>query len=217
MNAETWLTEPWLTGPWLAEPWLPKPWLLEWSPLEGVAAAFGVIAVYLSTRQNIWSWPTAIVNVTLYTLVFYQGRLYGQMGLQLVYLALSVYGWYQWLYGGAQHGALRVSRASPRLLISLGLLNLAAFAALAAILRQTDAALPWLDALLTTTSLVAQWMMTRKILENWILWIMLDLVYVPMFISQRLYATAMLYAVFLVLAAMGFIEWRRSLVSRASP
>lgn len=201
MNAETWLTEA----------WLPKPWLLEWSPLEGVAAVFGVISVFLSTRQKIWSWPTAIVNVSLYTLVFYQGRLYGQMGLQLVYLALSVYGWYQWLHGGEQHGALRVTRASPRLLIGLALLNLAAFAALATMLRQTDAALPWLDALLTTTSLVAQWMMTRKILENWILWIVLDLVYVPMFISQRLYATAMLYAAFLVLAVMGLVEWRRSL------
>lgn len=190
-------------------------WLFEWSPLEGVAAAFGVISVFLSTRQNILSWPTAIVNVSLYTLVFYQGRLYGQMGLQLVYLALSVYGWYQWLHGGEQHGALRVTRASPRLLIGLGVLNLAAFLALAAILRQTDAALPWLDALLTTTSLVAQWMMTRKILENWVLWIALDLVYVPMFISQRLYATAMLYAAFLVLAVMGVLEWRRSLTEPA--
>ena len=64
--------------------------LLEWSPLEVVAAAFGVISVFLSTRQNIWSWPTAIVNVALYAVVFYQGRLYGQMGLQPIYLALSV-------------------------------------------------------------------------------------------------------------------------------
>ncbi len=89
--------------------------------------------------------------------------------------------------------------------------------ALAAVLRQTDAALPWLDALLTTTSLVAQWMMTRKILENWALWIAVDVVYVPMFISQHLYATALLYAAFLVLAVMGFVEWRRSLVRRLSP
>lgn len=189
--------------------------LLEWSPLEGIAAAFGVISVYLSTRQNIWSWPTAIINVGLYTIVFYQGRLYGQMGLQPIYLALSVYGWYQWLHGGAQRGELRVTRASPRLLATLGILNLAAWIALAAILRQTDAALPWLDALLTTTSLVAQWMMTRKILENWMIWIAVDLVYVPMFISQHLYATAMLYAAFLVLAIMGVVEWRRSATAPA--
>jgi len=190
--------------------------LLEWSALEVMAAVFGVISVYLSTRQNIWSWPTAIVNVALYAFVFYQGRLYGQMGLQPIYLALSVYGWYQWLHGGEQRTELRVSRASPRLLGALGVLNLALWLALAAVLRLTDAALPWLDALLTTTSLVAQWMMTRKILENWLVWIALDVVYVPMFISQGLYATALLYAAFLVLALMGFVEWRRSLVVRLS-
>lgn len=195
---------------------LPEPLLLEWSPLEVIAAAFGVISVFLSTRQNIWSWPTAIVNVALYTVVFFQGRLYGQMGLQVIYLALSVYGWYQWLHGGEQRTELHVSRATPRLVVSVLILNVVGWLALAAVLRQTNAALPWLDALLTTTSLVAQWMMTRKILENWILWIAVDVVYVPMFISQRLYATALLYAAFLGLAVMGFFEWRRSIVSRPS-
>jgi nicotinamide mononucleotide transporter len=190
--------------------------LVEWTPLEAIAALFGVISVYLSTRQNIWSWPTAIVNVALYAIVFYQGRLYGQMGLQPIYLVLSVYGWYQWLHGGEQRTELHVSRASPRLLAAAAALNLGAWLLLAALLRRTDAALPWLDALLATTSLVAQWMLTKKILENWILWIAVDVVYVPMFISQRLYATAMLYVAFLVLATMGFVEWRRSLVSRAS-
>ena len=190
--------------------------LLEWSALEVIAAAFGVISVYLSTRQNIWSWPTAILNVALYTVVFYQGRLYGQMGLQPIYLALSVYGWYQWLHGGEQHTELRVSRAGPRLLGVLAVLSLVLWLALAAVLRQTDAALPWLDALLTTTSLVAQWMMTRKILENWLIWIAVDVVYVPMFVSQGLYATAVLYAAFLVLAVLGYVEWRRSLVMRLS-
>jgi nicotinamide mononucleotide transporter len=194
---------------------LPEPWLLEWSALEVIAAVFGLVSVFLSTRQNIWSWPTGIVNVALYTIVFYEGRLYGQMGLQTVYLALSVYGWYQWLHGGAQKTELHVSRASPRLLVNLTALNIASWVALAAILRQTDAALPWLDALLTTTSLVAQWMLTRKILQNWLLWIAVDIVYVPMFISQHLYATALLYAAFLVLAVMGFVEWRRSIAAGA--
>jgi nicotinamide mononucleotide transporter len=189
--------------------------VLEWSPLEGFAAVFGVVSVFLSTRQNIWSWPTAIVNVGLYTIVFYQGRLYGQMGLQTVYLALSIYGWYQWLHGGEQHSELRVSRATPRLLMILAGVCVIGWLVLAALLRRTDAALPWLDALLTVTSLAAQWMMTRKILENWLLWIALDLVYVPVFISQKLYATAMLYFAFLILAVMGFIEWRRSVERRA--
>jgi nicotinamide mononucleotide transporter len=185
--------------------------LLEWSPLEGTAAVIGIISVFLSTRQNIWSWPTAIVNVALYTVVFYHGRLYGQMGLQTIYLVLSIYGWYQWLHGGAQRSQLQVSRATPRLLAIVAVLNVVAWFALAGLLRQTDAALPGLDALLTTTSLVAQWMMTRKILENWILWIAVDVVYVPMFWSQRLYATALLYAAFLVLAVMGYTQWQRSM------
>ena len=191
--------------------------LLGWSPLEAFAAVFGVVSVFLSTRQIIWSWPTAIVNVGLYTIVFYQGRLYGQMGLQLVYLTLSVYGWYQWLYGGEHHTALRVSRASPRLLAVLAALTVTGWLLLAAWLRQTDAALPVLDALLTTTSLAAQWMMTRKILQNWLVWIAVDIVYVPMFISQKLYATAMLYFAFLILAVMGYLEWRRSVQHRTLP
>lgn len=190
---------------------LAEAWVFEWSPLEGIAAAFGVVSVFLSTRQNIWSWPTAIVNVTLYTIVFYQGQLYGQMGLQTVYLVLSIYGWYQWLHGGEKRTELRVSRASLRLLAVLGALNVLACVALAWLLRHTDAALPWLDSALTTTSLIAQWMMTRKILENWVIWIVLDVVYVPMFLSQGLYATAALYAAFLVLAFMGLVEWRRSI------
>ncbi len=190
--------------------------LLEWSPLEGFAAAFGVVSVFLSTRQNIWCWPAAILNVSLYTIVFYNGRLYGQMGLQTVYLVLSIYGWYHWLHGGAEKSELHVSRATPRRLIIVGVFNVVAWIVLALLLRRTDAALPWLDALLTTTSLVAQWMMTRKILENWLLWIAVDVVYVPTFISQRLYATALLYAAFLVLAMMGFVEWRRSLNADAA-
>ena len=191
--------------------------LLGWSPLEAFAAVFGVVSVFLSTRQIIWSWPTAIVNVGLYTIVFYQGRLYGQMGLQLVYLTLSVYGWYQWLHGGEHHTALRVSRASPRLLAVLAALTVTGWLLLAAWLRQTDAALPVLDALLTTTSLAAQWMMTRKILQTWLVWIAVDIVYVPMFISQKLYATAMLYFAFLILAVMGYLEWRRSVQHRTLP
>ena len=185
--------------------------LLEWSALEVIAAAFGVISVYLSTRQNIWSWPTAIVNVALYTVVFFQGRLYGQMGLQPIYLALSVYGWYQWLHGGEQHTELQVSRASPRLLGALAALNLVLWLALAAVLRQTEAALPWLDALLTTTSLVAQWMMTKKLLENWLVWVAVDVVYIGMFIFKQLYVTSLLYLVFLVLSIMGYRQWKATL------
>src|SRR5262247_4037411 len=91
------------------------------SCLEFVAVSFGIVSVFLSVRENIWSWPTAIVNVSLYFLLFYRTGLYSDMGLQLVYLALSIYGWYQWLFGGANRTELHVSRARPAIwLISLG-------------------------------------------------------------------------------------------------
>lgn len=181
------------------------------SALEIAAALFGVVSVWLSTRQNIWSWPTAIVNVGLYTVVFFQSRLYADMGLQVIYLVLSIYGWYEWLYGGERRTPLRVSRASRRLLLVLLVLNVVTWVALASALhRYTNAVLPWLDSLLTTTSLVAQFMMTRKILENWLVWIAVDVAYVPMFIARGLYPTAALYAVFLVLAVVGYRDWRRS-------
>ena len=186
------------------------------TPFEAFAAAFGVISVYLGTRQNILSWPTALVNVALSAVVFFGARLYADMGLQVIYFVLSAYGWYKWMYGGANRTVLRVSRATPRTWVVLAVVNLVAWVALGAFLsRSTNAALPWLDALLSTTSLCAQWLMTRKVLENWAVWIALDIVYVPTFISRGLYAMAGLYAIFLVLAVMGWREWKRSLEAPA--
>lgn len=182
---------------------------MQW--IEWIAAIAGAVSVYLSARENIWSWPTAIGNVSLYTLIFYGSGLYSDMGLQVVYLALSIYGWYQWLHGGAQHGRLSVSRASMRVWATVGVIAVVFWLALA---RYTSTlpgvSVPHLDSGLTALSLVAQWMMTRKILENWILWIIADIVYVPMYIYKGLHVTAGLYAVFLVLAVVGFVQWRRS-------
>lgn len=185
------------------------------SPLEISAAVFGAIAVYLSTKENIWSWPTAIINVGLYTIVFFHSRLYADMGLQVIYLTMSFYGWYNWLHGGEQHSVLHVSRATPRMLTVLGLfVALGSLALGATLYAHTNAAIPFLDSALVATSLAAQWLMTRKVLENWLLWIAVDIVYVPMFISRGLIATAALYAVFLVLAMLGYISWRRSYLQR---
>ena len=182
---------------------------------ELLAAVTGIISVYLSTRENIWSWPTALVNVTLYFIVFLEAKLYADMGLQVVYFGLSLYGWYEWLYGGENRTELHVSRVSKSLGVRLALVGLAATLVLGTTLaRFTDAALPYLDSATTSTSLVAQWMMTRKILENWAVWVAVDVVYVGMFLYKSLYLTAGLYTVFFVLAVMGYREWRRSFDER---
>ena len=184
------------------------------SSLELFAAVLGALSVYLSVRQNIWSWPTAIVNVVVYALVFYRARLYADMGLQVIYALLSLYGWYEWLYGGEDRTALQVSRTTSELAGRLAVIGLAGAGALGLLLRgATDAALPFLDSFLSSTSLVAQWMMTRKKVENWLVWIGVDVLYVGMFTYKHLYITAVLYLVFLVLAFRGWIDWRRSLES----
>lgn len=179
--------------------------------LEACAVVFGIVSVWLSVKENIWSWPTAIVNVSLYFVIFFRQRLYADMGLQVFYAAISAYGWYHWLYGGTQHTLLRVSRTPKAHWAILPLLWIGGTLGLGTILRQhTNAALPYMDSALTTGSLIAQWMMTRKYLENWVIWVVLDVVYVAVFINRGLRLTAFLYAVFLVLAARGYVEWKRS-------
>jgi nicotinamide mononucleotide transporter len=178
---------------------------------EIVGVAFGLGAVYLQTRENIWNWPAAIVNVAIFTVIFWQSKLYADSVLQLYYLGTSVYGWWAWLHGGKDRTELRVQRATPRLWAILITIIVVAGLGLGTFLDQTtDSPVPYLDSLLTAMSLVAQWMITRKILENWIVWIVANLVYVPLLISRDLPYTAMQYFVFLFLAILGYRSWRRS-------
>jgi nicotinamide mononucleotide transporter len=184
------------------------------SCLELVAVLFGIVSVFLSVREKIWSWPTALVNVALYFVLFYETGLYSDMGLQAVYFVLSLYGWYEWLYGGAGRTTLTVSRTPPRLwaiLIAIAIVFWAILGRLTSGLP--GVALPYVDAATATTSLVAQYLMTRKLLENWALWIAVDVVYIGMFIFKGLYLTAGNYAVYLGLAVLGHIAWRRSLAA----
>ena len=188
---------------------------MTFEPLESAAVLFGIVSVYLSVREKVASWPTAIVNVTLYIFVFQRARLYADMALQVVYIGISIYGWYEWLHGGRGKSALAVSRGTRRLAAVLAGIGLVAAALLGTLLaRYTNAALPYLDATTTTTSLIAQWMMARKILENWIVWVAVDVVYIGMFLYKSLVLTAGLYAVFLVLSLMGYFQWKRTLDPR---
>ncbi len=180
--------------------------------IEVVGALTGIIAVWLTTRRNIWCWPIGIVSVLLYVFVFYQARLYATMGLQVVFAGLAVYGWYAWAKGAGADGPLRVSRASRRTLAVAFGAGLALTVGLGTALgRQTDEALPFTDAAVTSVSLIAQWMQTRKLIENWWLWLAVDAVYVGMNVSQGLWPTAGLYAVYTALAVAGLREWRRSM------
>ncbi|WP_044199622.1 nicotinamide riboside transporter PnuC [Dyadobacter tibetensis] len=182
------------------------------SPLEILGFVTGAICVYLNTRQNVLGWFFGIVNALLYALVFWQVQLYADMGLQGYYFLTSIYGWYMWTYGGKSHEGVRVSRTPIRLYGLFGMLFLA-FTLLWGYLLETftDASLSYVDSGLTISSLIAQWMMARKYLENWLLWIAADACYMAMYWYKGLQLTALLYLVFLVLAVMGYLNWRKDL------
>jgi len=184
---------------------IPLPWL------ETAGAVLGVAYVILVIRQTVACWPVGIASAALYMFVFFHARLYGQVALQGVYIALMVYGWREWLHGGASGGQLAVSRlpSAFRLpVLAAGVVATVAFGL--ALARTTDAALPYWDAGTLSFSLLAQWMTARKWIENWLVWIAVDVVYVGMYASQELYPTVLLYVAFLVLAVLGYREWRAS-------
>lgn len=187
------------------------------SPYEGAAFLFGIVAVYLTVRENVWCWPTGLVNVGLSILVFWQAQLYADMGLQVVYVLLCFYGWYEWLHGGPGRGVLAVTRTPRPALAALAALGLTGAGLLGlALARLTDASLPFWDSSTTAFSLLAQYMQTRKWLENWIVWIAVDLVYLGIYTYKALYLMTGLYAVFLVLAVLGHRDWNRSLGASAA-
>ena len=171
-----------------------------------------MIGVALGIWQSVWTWPVGIVNVALTFVAFRRAGLYSDMGLQVVYLLLSIYGWYQWLRGGVGNTELKVSRTSRRAWTVLSGVGVVIWLALGTITKQfPGAAIPYIDAATTSTSLVAQYMITRKLIENWIVWIVVDTAYVALFIWRGLYAFAVLYAVYLVLAVFGYREWKKAL------
>ena len=184
-------------------------------PLEWIAAGFGVLSVWLSTREHIASWPTALVNTALYFVVLQRAQLYANAWLQVFYFALSLYGWYEWKFGGAAHTGVEITRTPRRLQLALAGLAAAATVALGlGLSRYTDAAAPWLDAGTTAVSLVAQWMLTRKLRENWAVWAAVNVVYVGLYASQGLWPTVLLYVAFFGLAIQGWRRWGATLAAR---
>jgi nicotinamide mononucleotide transporter len=129
-----------------------------------------------------------------------------------MFIALSLYGWYSWLYGGRGGSRLPVTRTRPREWLLLSLFGAVYTAGFGYYLRHhTDASLPYWDSFTTAGSLVAQYLLMRKRLENWLLWILVDLIYVPVLWHKQLYPTSGLYALYLGLAVYGYVEWRRAL------
>ena len=178
------------------------------TPLEAVSVVTGAVCVWLTVRENVWNFPIGLANVATFCVVFFGARLYADAGLQVVYFALTLAGWYLWLHGGQRGTALRVSMVGPREAAVVAAAGAALTLVLWVTLRHVGGSASFFDALTTSLSLCAQWMLNRKQVENWYAWIAADLVYVPLYAWKGLYLTAGLYAVFLVMATLGLLRWR---------
>jgi nicotinamide mononucleotide transporter len=181
--------------------------------LENLAIISTLICVWLNTKQNIWGWPWAIVSSVFYGIIFYKEALYSDMELQIVFIIISVYGWWQWLNGSVVKDNLPVTNTPKNELIILALI-LALFAWLSGLLhsKYTDASMPYFDSTLTATSLVAQWMLAKKYLQNWALWMVANIGYVGMYFSKNLTGTSVLYIFLFGLAIKGYLDWKKTMV-----
>jgi nicotinamide mononucleotide transporter len=188
------------------------------TPLELVSIVLAVITVVLNIARNHWAWLFAIVSSATYGAVFFDARLYGDMGLQLVFIVVSVWGWYQWLYGGTRHDALPVTTMAPGGWPRAMAGWLVGFALLAAFLKTwTNTDVPYADGFLTAGSLVGQLLLSRKKVENWHIWIAVDVLYVGLYLYKGLTLTAMLFAAYVVLAAIGLRTWSRVAAGKGAP
>ncbi|HEX8499306.1 MAG TPA: nicotinamide riboside transporter PnuC [Pyrinomonadaceae bacterium] len=181
---------------------------------ETLGFVTGAACVYLVVKENVWNFPVGIANNVFFLALFAGARLYGDAALQIVYVALGIQGWYLWLRGGENRTALEVGRASRRLLLGTAAFIVAGTAAMTFALRAVKDSAPLLDALTTVLSLAAQYLLNRKAVENWLLWITADVIYIYLYLARGLRLTAVLFFVFLCLCVAGLRGWRRSLARR---
>lgn len=181
---------------------------------ESLGFVTGAACVYLVVKENVWNFPLGIANNLFFLVLFAGARLYGDAALQILYVALGLQGWYLWLRGGENRTALAVGRAPRRLLLWTAAFVVAGTAAMTFALRALKDSAPLLDAFTTVLSLAAQYLLNRKAVENWLLWMAADVVYVYLYLSRGMVLTAVLYSVFFCLCVAGLRGWRRSLARR---
>ncbi|MFY9154046.1 MAG: nicotinamide riboside transporter PnuC [Prolixibacteraceae bacterium] len=193
--------------------------ILKWlsgNYIELLGAILGMAYIIFSIRQNILTWPVGLLTSILYVWVFFDSKLYADMGLQIYYVVISIYGWYEWLYGNKTNGKtkLSISRLTPKLGFYLSVISLAIFLLIWFILKNfTDSPVPMADALATGLSIVATWMLARKILEHWLVWVFVDAFSIGLFWYKDLHPTVILFVIYTIMAFGGFIEWKKEFIA----
>lgn len=190
--------------------------LRQTSLLEWFGTITGFLCVWLAARQHILNWPVAILSVLAYIVIFYQYALYGDAALQFYFLGTSVYGWYYWK---------RIKREDQKPVVSLKgaqyllvtLVTIALSVLLGLFLDNfTDTDVPYIDGVCTAISFIAQLLMSRKVLQNWLFWVVADILYIPLYFYKGLALTGILYMLYLVLATQGYLDWKRTWTKTAN-
>jgi len=181
------------------------------SLLEWCGVFTGILCVWLAAKNNIYNWPIAMVSVLIYILIFYENKLYADMGLQFYFLLMNIYGWYFWhQHQNNKEGGRAVSVITKKEII-LSIAGIIVFTLVLGffLFKNTDASFPFIDSFCTACSLIAQIFLARKLLENWLIWIFVDIIYIGIYISKELYATAFMYALYIYIATVGYLAWRK--------
>jgi nicotinamide mononucleotide transporter len=219
------------------------PWLLN-NYIEVFGAIAGIIYVFLEIRQTIWLWPVGLITSAVYILVFFESKFYADMSLQVYYLVISVLGWYWWMKGsghtlssealakeegtGQEEGErgrkgakekeiLEVTRIKVKTGIVLAIVFVILYVVMRIILKRfTDSPVPEWDSFITSLSIVATWMLARKIYEHWFLWIVVNFVSAALFMVKGLYPTVILYAFYGIMSFVGLAAWKKTVRSNLS-
>ena len=179
--------------------------------IEVAAFLLGVVTVALVVRRSVWNYPFALVMVVLYARVFFDAKLYSDALLQLFFFVVNLYGWWSWSRASAAAEDIIVERLAPAARWRWLAITAVAVAAWASIVdRYTDAALPWWDATAAILSVAAQILQTRRLIESWIVWVIVDLLSIGLYAVKGLWLTLFLYVIFLAMAVWGLIDWRRA-------
>jgi len=181
-----------------------------WQELTGFIT--GLLCVYLAAKNVIWNWPLAIISVVTYAFVFFEKHLFADAGLQLYFLAMNIYGWYHWSQKSPLDNLAPVVRITKKqLLLSItGVAVVTVF--LGSVLKYTTASYPYLDSFCAACSVVAQLLLARKVLENWLIWVFVNTIYVGIYIAKDLHLTAVMYAIYIPIVILGYIDWKKELV-----
>lgn len=178
--------------------------------LEWLGTLTGFLSVYLAAKQNIWNWPISIISVLSYAILFYDARLYGDTVLQFYFLSTAIYGWYYW-HKRREENKKPIVKANKKQLMLIILAIICLTALIGYLLdNKTNSDVPYIDAFCTSVSFLAQFLMTRKILQNWLLWVFVDICYIPLYIHKELMLTAVLYLVFSIIAWNGYRDWQKT-------